>query len=45
MLLMDDIRKLSQGLDIYECQHVYREADIIVDCLAKNGIDIVDTSI
>ena len=35
MLLVEDILNLSQGLCIYDCQHGYREANTIVDCLAK----------
>ena len=45
MLLMEDIWKLSQGLHIYECCHVYREANRNVDCLSKRGIVIIDSSI
>ena len=45
MLLMEDILKLYQGLHIYECRHVYREANRTTDCLAKKGIGIIDSSI
>ena len=37
MLVMEDIWKLFQGLHIYECLHVYKEAN----CLTKKGIAIL----
>ena len=45
MLLMEDIWKLSQGLHIYDCRHVYREANRTADRLAKKGIGILESSI
>ena len=45
MLLMEDIWKLSQELNIYDCRHVYREANRTVDCLPKKGISILDSSV
>ena len=41
---MEDIWKLSHGLNIYECRHVYREANRTADCLAKKGIGNLDSS-
>ena len=38
MLLMEDIWKLIQDLNIYDCCHIYREANRIAYCLAKKGI-------
>ena len=38
MLLMEDIWKLSQDLNIYNCRHIYKEANRIADCLANKGI-------
>ena len=35
MLLMKDIWKLFQGLHIYECLHIYGEANRTVDSLEK----------
>ena len=43
MLLMEDICKVSQGLCVYECRQVYREANRTVNCLAKKGIGILDS--
>ena len=45
MLLMEDIWKLAQDLNIYICQHVYQEANITVDCLANKGISILESSV
>ena len=45
ILLMEDIWKLSQGLNIYEFCHVYREANRTTDCLAENGIGILEFGI
>ena len=38
ILLTKDIWGLTQDLNILNCCHIYREADRIVDCLAKKGI-------
>ena len=38
LILMEDIWKLSQNLNIYNCYHVYRETNRTTDCLAKKGI-------
>ena len=45
MLLIEDIWKFSQDLNIYDCRHVYREANKIANCLAKKGISILDSSV
>ena len=42
ILLREDTWKLSYDMDIYECGHVYKEANRTVDCLAKKGIGIMD---
>ena len=44
-LLMEDIWKLSHDLNIYGCDHVYREANRIADCLAKKGFGIIKSRI
>ena len=44
-LLMEDIWKLSQNFIIYDCHHVFEEANRTVDCLVKKGIDIIDSRI
>ena len=33
------------SLNIYVCRHVYREANRIIDCLAKEGLITLDSSI
>ena len=38
ILLMDDIWKLSYDLYIYDCHHIYKEINRIIDCLAKKSI-------
>ena len=38
ILLMKDIWRLSQDLNIYNCCHIYKEPYRIADCLAKKGI-------
>ena len=38
ILLMEDIWRLFQGLNIYNCCHIYREVNRRTDCLAKKGI-------
>ena len=38
ILLMGDIWKLCQDLNIYNCCHIYRESNRTSDCLAKKGI-------
>ena len=35
---MEDIWRLSQDLNIYNCDNIYREPNIIADSLAKKGI-------
>ena len=40
ILLMEDTWKLSYDMNIYECKHVFREANRTVDCLANKGIGI-----
>ena len=37
-ILVEDIWKLSHSLNIFNCCHVYREANRTTDCLAKKGI-------
>ena len=41
VLLMEDIWKVSQDLNIYIC----RQANRIADCLAKRGLSIVDSNV
>ena len=38
ILLMEDIWGLAHNLNIYNCCHIYREANRTTDCLAKKGI-------
>ena len=38
MHLMEDIWKLFQGLYIYDCRHVYKEANRTADRLAKKEL-------
>ena len=38
ILLMEDIRSLSQNLNIDRSCHIYREANRITYCLIKKGI-------
>ena len=45
MMLMEDIWRLSHNLNIYNCCHIYREANRIVDCLAKKCIYMTDSNI
>ena len=45
MILMKDIWKLSEDLNIYSCHPVYREANRTVDCIAKKGNGIIDSRI
>ena len=41
ILVIEDILKLSQGLNIYECRcHIYREANRTVDYLTKKELAI-----
>ena len=42
---MEDIWKLSYDMNIYECRHVYREANKTINCLAKKCIGIMDSKI
>ena len=45
-ILMEDIWKLSNDLNIYSCHYVYREANRTTDCIAKKGITgIIDSKI
>lgn len=37
-LLMEDIRKLTQDLDIFNYRHIYREANQTTDYLTKKDI-------
>ena len=45
MLLMEDILKLAQDLNIYICRHIYKEANRTVDCLANKSISILESSV
>ena len=45
MLLMEDIWKLAQNHNIYICQHAYRKVNGTIDCLAKKGIGILESSV
>ena len=45
MLLMEDIWKLAQNLNIYICRHAYRKVNGTIDCLAKKGIGILESSV
>ena len=38
IILIEDILRLSQDLNIYNCGHIYRKANRTTDCLAKKGI-------
>ena len=38
MLLIEDIWKLSQDLNIYNCHYIYKEANRIIDCLVMKSI-------
>lgn len=42
---MENIWKLSQDLNIYFCHHVYRKANRTADCLAKKGLNVLDSNI
>ena len=45
-ILMEDIWKLSDDLNIYSCHYVYREANRTIDCIAKKVIiGIIDSRI
>ena len=35
---MEDIWRLSQNLNVYNCCHIYKEANRTMDGLAKKGI-------
>ena len=37
--------KFVSSLNIYVCRHVYKEANRIIDCLAKKGLSTLDSSI
>ena len=45
ILLMEDIWRLSHNPNIYNCCHIYREANRTVDCLAKKGIYMTNSNI
>ena len=45
ILLMEDIWKLSQSLNIHEYNHNYREINKIVDCLTKKDIDCINSTV
>ena len=45
MILMEDIWKLFDDLNIYSCHNVYREANKIADCNPKKGISIINSRI
>ena len=38
MLLIEDIWKLSQDLNIYNCHYIYKETNRIIDCLVMKSI-------
>ena len=42
---MEDILKLSKGLKIYSCYHVYKGANKTVNCITKKSISIIDLRI
>lgn len=44
-LIMEDIWMHSQNLNIYNCSHVYWEANRTTNCLAKRGICNTDSNI
>ena len=45
MLLMEDIWRLSHNLNIYNCCHIYREANRTTDCLVEKGIYMTNSNI
>ena len=45
ILLMEDSWRLAHNLNIYECCHIYIEANKTTDCLVKKGICIPDSNI
>ena len=44
ILLMDNIQKLFHDLNIYDCCHIYRKTNRIVDCLTRNVFFIQNQS-
>ena len=44
-ILMEDILKLSEDLNIYSHHHVYKEVNRIVNCIAKKDISIIHSRI
>ena len=42
---MEDIWKLSEGLNIYSCHCIYKEANRTADCITKKDISIIDSRI
>ena len=38
ILLMEDIWRLSQNLNTYNCCHIYKESNRTTDCLTKKCI-------
>ena len=45
MLLMKDIWKLAHNLNIYIFRLAYRKVNGTIDCLAKKGIAILESSV
>ena len=45
LLLLEDIWKLSQDLNIHIYRHIYREANRIADCQTKKVLGIVDSNV
>ena len=41
-ILIEDILKLFEGLNIYNHHHVYKEANKTAYCITKKGISIKD---
>ena len=44
-ILMEDILKLSNDLNIYGCHRVYTKVNKILDCIVKKYISIIDSRI
>ena len=45
MLLMEDIWKLFQDINIYNCCYIYKETNKIIDCLTKKCICNIESTI
>ena len=45
MFLMEDSWKLAHNLNIYIFRHAYRKVNGTIDCLAKKGIGILESSV